>query len=182
MPRYVILLRGINLGATNRIPMTTLREAFAQAGLGEVRTYLQSGNIVVPDAASPAGLAAATEQLIAQRFGCNVSAMIRSTEELAAVVKRNPFEEAAQSDPKHYQVTFLSGEPNPESFAQVIQLADPTERIATHGREIYAWHPAGIHLSKLANRLTPKVLGVDCATARNWTTVTQLLELASHGE
>jgi len=76
-------------------------------------------------------------------------------------------------------VTFLSSEPDAAAVAAAATLAGAEERFAAHGRELYGWHPGGIHLSKLANRLTPKLLGVELATARNWTTVTTLLEMSA---
>jgi uncharacterized protein (DUF1697 family) len=182
MPRQVILLRGINVGTAKRLPMAELRAAFKDAGFTDVQTYVQSGNIVASHAASPAGLAADCEQLIAERFGLSVPVIVRTREELAEVVSDNPFPEAAQNDPKHYQVTFLSGAPDQAALGQLAALATPEEQFAALGRQLYAWHPGGIHLSKLANKLTPKLLGVDRATARNWTTVTTLLEMATDAD
>ncbi len=177
MPRYAILLRGINLGAVNRLPMAELRAELAQAGLADVETYLQSGNVAL-SAEQPDDLVARIERLIEGRFGLRIPVMARSHGQLREVVRANPFPEAAQ-DPKHYQVTFLSGIPDQVAFAGLAQLATPEERVANRGREIYAWHPAAIHSSKLANGLTPAKLGVAQATARNWTTVNKLVEMTA---
>jgi uncharacterized protein (DUF1697 family) len=182
MPRQVILLRGINVGAANRLSMPELRTALTDAGFTDLQTYVQSGNVVASHAASPAGLAADCERLIADRFGLSVPVIIRTRDELAKVVAGNPFPEAAQNDPKRYQVTFLSATPDQEALGQLAALATPDERFAALGRELYAWHPGGIHLSKLASKLAPKLLGVDRATARNWTTVTTLLEMATDAD
>jgi len=182
MPRQIALLRGINLGSANRISMPELREALTDAGFTGVQTYLQSGNIALSSGADPAALGAQIEQLLTERFGLQVSVVTRALAELETVVMRNPFPEAALQDPKRYQVTFLSEEPAAAVLQQVAALATVGERFAAHGRELYATHAAGIQNSKLANSLTPKRLGIRCATARNWTTVNALLEMASSGE
>lgn len=181
MPRHVVLLRGINLGAANRLSMPELRDALSDEGFTDVQTYVQSGNVLLEYAASPAGLAAEIERLLLERFGLRVPVVTRSGQELAAVVQGNPFPGAAAQDPKRYQVTFLSEEPDEEAAARVAALALDGELFAVRGREAYAFHPASVHASKLANSLTPKKLGVGCATARNWTTVTALLEMAADG-
>jgi uncharacterized protein (DUF1697 family) len=182
MPRQVILLRGINVGAANRVSMPVLREALAADGFADVQTYVQSGNIVVSHAASPAGLAAQVRRLVVTRFGLDVSALVRTRDELAAVVERNPLHDLAQRDPKHFLVTFLSQEPSASVIDELKRIAsEADEPFVASGRELYSWHPGGIHLSKLAPRLTDKRLKVDVATARNWTTVTTLLEMAADG-
>jgi uncharacterized protein (DUF1697 family) len=98
---------------------------------------------------------------------------------VAKVVDRNPLDEVAKS-PKLYQVTFLEKAPGAEVMRQVEEAASGRERVVRVGREIYAWHPNGVGRSKLASLLSGKGLGVT-ATARNWATVTRLLEL-SDGE
>jgi uncharacterized protein (DUF1697 family) len=176
----IVLLRGINVGSANRIAMAELREALADAGFANVRTHLQSGNVVLETGLSDETLAEAVTRLIAQRFGLDVPALARGRAELAAVVAANPYPEQALQDPKRLQVTFLSGEPEAEAVNELQALAAETgELVAVDGRALYAWHPEGIQRSKLATRLTPKRLGVNTVTARNWTTVTTLLEMAA---
>jgi uncharacterized protein (DUF1697 family) len=174
--RQIVLLRGINIGARNRITMPELREALTKAGFEDVRTYVQSGNVVLSSDASPAKLARECERLIADRFGLEIDVVVRTRDELAEVVRRNPLEDVA-TDPKRYQVSFLSGKLDTEKVRELEAVAAPEERLAAVGRELYAWHPKGVARSKLWARLAGKGLGVD-ATARNWTTVTKLLELA----
>jgi uncharacterized protein (DUF1697 family) len=95
------------------------------------------------------------------------------------VVRRNPLPDAAE-DPKRFQVSFLSGEPD-KAFVRELEKQDfAPERFAVSGREIYAWHPGGMQRSKLARALGDRRLGVT-ATARNWNTVTKLLEMADEG-
>jgi uncharacterized protein (DUF1697 family) len=175
--RQIILLRGINLGPNRRVPMAELRALLGEAGYENVRTYVQSGNVVLDSDASPVELEARTAKLICERFGFAVPVVSRTAAELAAVVEHDPFSELA-TEPRRYQVSFLD-RPAPSEVIQALQEAavDP-EAVAVNGREIYAWHPAGVARSKLWNKLAGGSLGV-AATARNWTTVCTLLEMAT---
>ena len=176
MPRQIALLRGINVGGHRRVPMPALRELMTGAGYGEVRTYVQSGNIVLDSDAAPTELARGLERLIADGMGVEAEVVVRTRDELADVIARDPFGELAD-DPKRYQVTFLSGEPDPGFARQIEALDVAPERVVLSGREIFAWHPEGVQRSKLARMLADKRLGVT-ATARNWSTVTTLLAMA----
>lgn len=176
----VVLLRGINVGSANRIAMPALREALAADGFANVRTYVQSGNIVLGTTLDDQKLCAAVERVIADAFDLTVPVLARGHGELADVVAANPFSDQAEQDPKRLQVTFLTGEPAADVAGELEELAAETgELVAVRGCEVYAWHPQAIHTSKLAARLTPKRLGVTNATARNWNTVTTLLEMAA---
>jgi uncharacterized protein (DUF1697 family) len=174
--RLIVLLRGINLGPRNRISMPELREALEDAGYDDVRTYLQSGNVVLTSTASAKKVARECEQLIADRFELEIDVVVRTRNELAKVVERNPLARVAK-DPKRYQVSFLAAKPDPKRVRKLIDTAVPREELVSIGRELYAWHPEGIARSKLWAQLAGKGLGVT-ATTRNWTTVTKLLELA----
>jgi len=176
MARLVVLLRGINIGSRNRISMPDLREALEGAGYDDVRTYLQSGNVVLSSTASARETARDCERLIADRFGLEIAVVARTRSELAKVVDRNPLERVAK-DPKRYQVSFLETKPAPKLVRELEEVATAREEVVSIGREIYAWHPDGVARSKLWTRLAGKNLGVT-ATARNWTTVAKLLELA----
>ena len=176
MARLIVLLRGINIGSRNRISMPELREALEDAGYDDVRTYLQSGNVVLTSKASAKTVARKCERLIADRFGLEIAVIARTRSELVKVVDRNPLEEVAK-DPKRYQVSFLETKPASKLVRELEEVATAQEEVVSIGREIYAWHPAGVARSKLWARLAGKDLGVT-ATARNWTTVTKLLELA----
>jgi len=176
MARLVVLLRGINIGSRNRISMPELRKALEDAGYDDVRTYLQSGNVVLTSTSSAKKVARECERLIADRFGLEVGVVARTRNELAKAVERNPLARVAK-DPKRYQVSFLETKPAPKVVRELESVATDREEIVSTGREIYAWHPAGVARSKLWAQLAGKNLGVT-ATARNWTTVTKLLELA----
>ena len=180
MTTYVALLRAINLVARNRVSMPDLRTALAEAGHAGVRTYVQSGNVVLESDAAAADLERDLRALVAERFGVDTPVVVRTAAELARVVERNPFAEIAD-DPKRHQVTFLSAPPADDVVRDLLAADLAPERVAVDGREIHAWHPQGIQRSPLANRLTDKRLGVT-ATARNWRTVLALHELAGAAE
>jgi uncharacterized protein (DUF1697 family) len=157
--------------------MPKLREALEEAGFAEVRTHLQSGNVVLESKTKPEQTARKCERVIEDEFGLAIDVVVRTPAELGRVVKRNPLGKVAK-DPKRYQVSFLAG-PLPAAAKRKLEeaLQEPEELVFS-GREIYAWHPKGAARSKLWAALAGRGLGVT-ATARNWTTVTKLLELAS---
>jgi uncharacterized protein (DUF1697 family) len=177
MPVHVAMLRGINLGPSRRVPMAELRALLTEAGYEDVRTYVQSGNIVLRSAAKPGGVGRELQSVISERFGFDVPVIVRSRAQLAAVVKANPLGDVADN-PKRYQVSFLADKPPADLIGRLEERAVESERVVARGREIYAWHPEGVARSKLWNALAGKDLGIT-ATARNWTTVTTLLEMAS---
>jgi uncharacterized protein (DUF1697 family) len=174
--RQIVLLRGVNLGSRNRIAMPELRAALENGGLDQVRTYLQSGNVVLSSALSGEKLADEVQRRIAKQFGLDLDVVVRTRSELAKVVQRNPLGDVAEN-PKRYQVSFLAAKPGRDLARKLAAAAAEPERFAIIGREIYAWHPDGIGRSKLWALLAGKELGVT-ATARNWTTVTNLLAMA----
>jgi uncharacterized protein (DUF1697 family) len=174
MPRQIALLRGVNLGPNRRVAMAALRELLSGHGHEDVRTLLQSGNVVLSSTLKPPRLERLLAEQIAEGFGFDVPVVVRTRDELAEVIERNPLAEVAD-DPKRLQVTFLSAEPDPAAIAGLEDVALGGERFVVSGREIYAWHPDGLARSELAKQLAGrKVAG----TARNWNTVTKLLALA----
>jgi uncharacterized protein (DUF1697 family) len=174
--RLIVLLRGVNLASRNRIAMGDLREALEEAGFEDVSTYVQSGNAVLTSNASAKRVGGDIQRLVADRFDLDIAVVVRTHAQLATVVKRNPFGKVAKN-PKLYQVTFLEKAPAAEVLRKLEAAAAGKEQVAHIGRELYAWHPDGVGRSKLAALMAGKGLGVT-ATARNWTTVTKLLELA----
>jgi uncharacterized protein (DUF1697 family) len=177
MARHIVLLRGINIGPRNRIAMGELREALEEAGFEDVRTHLQSGNVVLTSTAKPESVARKCEKVIKERFGLEIAVVVRSRAELARVVKSNPLKKVA-TEPKRYQVSFLSAKPSAKVVRELEAVADDSEQVVAIGREIYAWHPKTVARSKLWAKLAGKGLGAK-ATARNWATVEALLELAN---
>jgi len=138
--KRIVLLRGVNLGARNRIAMPELRDALADAGFRDVRTSLQSGNVVLSSAASPEWTARKCEQVIAYRFRLAINVVVRTRDELAEVVQSNPLRKVAVN-PRRHQVTFMTAEPDREAVGKLTVAAVPPEQFVVVGREIYAWHP-----------------------------------------
>lgn len=163
----VALLRGVNVGRNQRIGMAHLRQRLLDGGYGEVRTVGQSGNVVFASRASAASLERSLGELI------GVEVLVRTAAELAAVVALDPLGHAADNGSRHL-VTFAR-EPIATELLRAVTV--PPEEVAVHGREVYSWHPDGLHGSELAKLLGGKKLGV-VTTARNWNTVRKLHELA----
>ena len=176
MGRFVVLLRGVNLAGRNRVSMPALREVLEDADFTGVATYVQSGNVVLTSRKAARRVGTDVERRLEERFDLDVRVVVRTRAELAAVIDRDPFAKIA-TDPKRYQVTFLESPLAADVVRKLEAVATDSERVKHLGREVYAWHPDGVGRSKLAVLLAGKGLGV-VATARNWKTVTQLLELA----
>ena len=175
MAVHVAMLRGINLGAKRRVPMAALRELLTEAGYEDVRTYVQSGNIVLGAPATADAVQGELAALISERFGFDVPVLVRTRARLARVVAQDPFADVV-TEPKRYQVSFLAEKLAADLVRRLEEQAAPSERVVSRGRELYAWHPEGVARSKLWNTLAGKGLGIT-ATARNWTTVTTLLQM-----
>jgi uncharacterized protein (DUF1697 family) len=175
MPRVIALLRAVNLGPVNRVKMADLRAALEKAGYEDVQTLLQSGNVVLSSDKRPDAVAREMKKLIAGDFGVDTDVIVRTRDELADAITRNPIDEA-DDQPKRFQVSFLSGEPGAAEVERLQAIDVAPERFEISGREVYAWHPDGLQRSKLARALGDG-LGVT-ATSRNWNTVKKLLELA----
>jgi uncharacterized protein (DUF1697 family) len=154
--------------------MPALREALSAGGFGEVRTYVQSGNVVLSADQSGEELARRVHDLIADEFGLDVAVIVRTRDQLAKIVERNPLQ-AVATNPKRYQVTFLEKKLGRQMLEKLGALAAPEEQFVSVGREVYAWHPEGVARSKLWSALASQ----RGATARNWRTVTQLLAISS---
>lgn len=175
MTDYVVFLRGINIGANRRLKMAELREALADAGYEAVRTVGQSGNVALRSGGDAANVERGVAAALSEAFGLDVAVMVRSADELAAVVAADPFGDDAD-DPARYQVSFLSAEPASAAVEELERACAASERVAVRGRHVYAWHADGIRDSKLAKQIDSRHLGVE-TTARNWRTVTKMLDL-----
>jgi uncharacterized protein (DUF1697 family) len=175
MARQIALLRGINLGSRNRVSMPDLRTALGEAGYEDVATLVQSGNIVLTSTKKPKTLEREISELVLDEFGVESATVVRTRDELVEVIERNPIPDGPAT-PKLFQVKFYSGEPDAKRVAELAAQDFGNERVEVIGREAYAWHPDGIQRSKLARELGKGLRGD--GTARNWNTVTKLLELA----
>jgi uncharacterized protein (DUF1697 family) len=172
---YVALLRGINLGARNRVAMKDLRALVEGLGGEDVRTYLQSGNVVFGASDLPADPAKALEASIRKSLGLDVTVLARTKAELDQIVRRNPFDGA---DPASLHVTFLADTPAKSGVTDLGEKTFEPDAFDVAVREVYLHCPDGYGRSKLSNAFFEKRLGVR-ATTRNWKTVTALAELAN---
>ncbi|MCU1429002.1 MAG: hypothetical protein JWL83_3002 [Actinomycetia bacterium] len=173
MPAYVGLLRGINVGGKNKVPMAELRSIFEQLGCADVQTYIQSGNVVFTSGTSLTNTQ--VEAAIAETFGLDITVVLRTASALAKVVKANPF---PHGDPRTLHVGFMTRAP---SKTAVAQLESDNERFlpeefAVRGTELYLFLPNGMGQTKLPAYLDRK-LKIP-TTVRNWRTVNKLAELA----
>jgi uncharacterized protein (DUF1697 family) len=175
---HVALLRAINLAGTNRVPMKSLAAMFVDAGCADVRTYIQSGNVVFRAGNAvarrvPAAIAAAIEK----QLGLRVPLVIRTAAEMADVAESNPFL-AAGLDAGTLHVSFLGDAPAAAKVAALDPNRSPGDKFAVRGREIYLHCPNGVGKTKLTNQYFESRLGT-LSTARNWRTVLTLLEMAA---
>lgn len=175
----VALLRGINLGRSRRVAMADLRELLEGLGYEDVRTHLQSGNAVLTTGDSSASVAAAIEAGMAERFGIEVGVVVRTTEQLAAIVAADPLGEVAD-DPARRMVVFLPASADRAALRALQEQDFGDERLELAGREVYAWCPGGVGRSPLMAALG-KETAAPGGTARNWRTVTALAEMAGPG-
>ncbi|MGH3062227.1 MAG: DUF1697 domain-containing protein [Gaiellaceae bacterium] len=173
---FVALLRGVNLAGRNKVPMPELRSALESLGLENVVTYIQSGNVVFRTRGDRAPqLAGRIERQIAGAFGIDVVVILRTPAELAGIARGNPFLRRG-ADPSKLHVLFLGGKPTKKAAAQLDPERSPPDEFKLAGREIYLHMPNGFGRSKLTVDDFERRLGV-AATARNWKTVTKLVEL-----
>ena len=173
--RYVALLRGINVGGRNKLPMADLRDAFTAAGCTGVRTYIQSGNVVFEAALDLAGrVPEIVTRAISQRVGISTAVVVRSGSELQQVATSNPFD--TSGDPRFLQVAFLEGTPDAEAVALLDPERSPPDVFAVRGCNVYLHYPNGTARSKLTNEYLARQLQT-ASTMRNWRTVLALLKM-----
>ncbi len=175
---HIALLRGINVGGKNKLPMKDLAAMFEDAGCQDVRTYIQSGNVL--NRAEPAlaqDIPALISASILSRFGYRVPVVTRTAGDLQEVVRANPF---AQSEfkPNWLLVLFLADLPDQALVEALDPNRSPGDEFAVVGREVFVNYPNGVARSKLTNNYFDSRLSTT-STARNWRTVNKLLELAA---
>lgn len=167
MPRNIALLRGINLGAKRRVAMADLRALLEERGYTDVRTVLASGNAIFTGRTSRGKL----ESALAERFGMKIDVVLRTMDELRAVIEADPFGDEVDN-PTRYFVVFLDDEPKLDALEGVDFAPD---KFIARGKEIYVWCPNGMQDSRLMKALgKPGLAGT--ATVRNWATVNKLLD------
>lgn len=174
MSAYVVLLRGINVGGRNILPMKAFREILGAAGCENVATYIQSGNAVFRHAGSARDISSAVSAAIESDFGFRPSVLILTADDFQAIAAATPFLEDMQ-EPQHVHVSFLREAASNADIARMRGLAADDEAFSLTDQAFYMHAPSGIGRSKLAGAVE-KCLGVD-ATGRNWRTVCKILAL-----
>jgi uncharacterized protein (DUF1697 family) len=183
VPTFIAMLRGINVGGHKIVKMERLRATFEAQGFGNVRTYVQSGNVVFDGQGVPAKVAEEIAAKIAARieeeFGFSVPVTVLTGEALGRVVAENPFVKEKGIDPAKLHVTFLSGSAAAEGLKKLGALPAGPDRFScpTTSTSVYLRCPEGYGNSKLSNLAIEKALALD-ATTRNWKTVTALHRMA----
>ena len=172
--RWVALLRAVNLGARNKVPMAELRELLSEAGYGDVRTYIASGNVLLDGPRKRSTVAGELERLIADAFQVETTAVMRTPKELASVVAGHPF----GVDTTQSHVVFLSDKPDFRAVRELDAADHSPDRALLVGADVYLRYPAGVQGSRLSAARLERLLGMP-GTHRNWRTVAALAELAA---
>lgn len=167
MPRYVALIRAVNVGGTGRLPMADLRAMCIDAGFSRVETYIASGNVVFDCKAASSRVKGDLEARLLAYSGKPVGVMVRTAAEMAAVLAANPFPDA---DPKYAYAIFLDQRPPRGALEQASGRSDEEMRLGK--REIFVHYPSGMGTSRL------RIPAAAAGTARNMNTVAKLVEIA----
>ena len=178
MAIYIAMLRGINIGPHKRIKMERLRESFEELGFDQVKTYIQSGNVVFKVAkTTPTELCRKIEERLLKDFGFSVSVILRTREQVGKVIRGNPLLKEKGIDPAKLHVAFLSDAPKAVSLVKLETITLAPDRACCLGKELYLYFPNGVSGSSLWKHPLDRVLMVT-ATMRNWNTVNQLHAIA----
>jgi uncharacterized protein (DUF1697 family) len=174
---YIALLRGINVSGRNLIPMLEARSLCAELGWSDVRSYIQSGNLLFEAGAAPKRLEADLEAALERRFGFSIPTLIRAASDWPSYVRGNPFPEASRSAPNRVMLELAKAPPQPDAVGQLQQRAGAGERIVQVGDAIWIHYPQSVARSKLSPALVDRLVGSP-VTTRNWRTVLKLHEMA----
>ena len=179
MPIYVSMLRGINVGGNKRMKMDLLRSSLEALGLSQVKTYIQSGNVVFKAAKrTPVALSSKIEQAILRDFGFPVSVISRTVDEIENTIANNPFVNHPGIDSAKLHVTFLSEFPEPAGLKKLADLTKAPDQSRCVGNAVYLYLPNGVSKSSLWKTPLDRVLSV-VTTTRNWKTVNALYQMAA---
>ena len=173
-PGWVALLRAVNVGGRNVVPMAALRGALEEAGCSSVATYIQSGNVVFRrKGKSRDALAEELAALVRQTFGVPAAVVLRTFAEIRKLAAAEPF----GGDVEHTHVAFLAAKPERKAVAALESLDIAPEGVEVVGSDVFLHYPNGLGRAKLTGALLERRLGVP-GTVRNWRTVTRLAEMA----
>jgi uncharacterized protein (DUF1697 family) len=175
MTIYVALLRGINVGGHNNLPMQDLRDILASLACEDVKTYIQSGNAVFRSDDDRALLSSKIEAAVDEKFDFTPNVLLLTMDDYQTILSANPFPEAVD-DPKSLHVSFHAEACVDPDLNSLNALKSPTENYGLHTKAFYLHAPDGIGRSKLAAKVE-KCLGVR-TTGRNWRTAIKVAELA----
>lgn len=177
MPIAIALIRGINVGGKHMLPMELLRSLCEGLGLRDVRTLIQSGNVVFRCRGKSAGLGARIEAAIEKRCGFRPSVVVREHDDVRRVLKASPFDDHDSLDLSHLLVMFLAGEPQRGAKQALGVINASPERFVLDGRAVFLYYPNGIARPKVPMSAVEKAIGVS-GTCRNWNTITKLVQMA----
>jgi uncharacterized protein (DUF1697 family) len=172
--RWVVLLRAVNLGSRNKVPMARLRTLLEEAGYDDVRTYIASGNVFLDGAKSGLAVSRDIEQIVADEFGVDTTAVLRKPAELSALVSDHPF----GRDTSRSHVVFLAKRPSVTAAERLADEDHSPDRGVLAGANVYVQYGAGVHKARLSAARLERLLGVT-GTHRNWRTVAALAQLAA---
>ena len=177
MKSCVAMIRGVNVGG-KVLPMARLRQALTAAGFENVRTYIQSGNLVLsPGALSPEAISKSIEALLHGQFGLDTSVIVRTSPALERIIAANPFVGNTGINESRLHVTFLSSSPARAAIPALAAISAGPDQFHHAGTEIYLHCPNGYGKTKLSNNVIERVLATR-ATTRNWKTVCKLVEMS----
>lgn len=176
--RYIALMRGLNVGGKNRLPMVELAAVFEEAGCTELRTYIQSGNVLFGASASLAKrLPKLVQSKIARDYGYQVPVVLRRARELQKLAAASPFSRA-EYDPKNLYLMCLASMPTAAQVASLDPERSIPDEFVVQGDNVYLHLPNGAARSKLTTAYFDKKLGTT-STVRNWNTLSKLIELSA---
>jgi uncharacterized protein (DUF1697 family) len=176
---HLALLRGINVGGKNSLPMKELAQMFSAAGCTKVRTFIQSGNVIFEAPGGAPRIAEVVTAKIEKKFGYRIPVIIRSSEQLLATIRCNPFLKAGV-DEKWLHVYFLAHSPSARGISSLDPARSAPDAFHLRGQEIYLHLPNGMARTKLTNAYFDSKLSTIC-TARNWATVLKLAAMMTEG-
>ncbi len=177
MPRYVALLRSVNVAGHGRIAMQDLRSSFEALGYTGVTSYIQTGNVLFSTGSKSEGsIAAAIEQRLAEDFGDSPAVLLRTVGDLVRVGAASPYAKAG-ADPSRHHVTFLATVPSKAALDALALPPSGRDELVVEGKEVYVHTPDGYAETKYTGTFLERRLGV-VSTTRNWNTVTKLCDLA----
>lgn len=178
MPAYISILRGINVSGNRMIKMDELRKMYESLKFKNVKTYIQSGNVLFENMKmKPADLEKQISKQILKQFGFEVPVLVKDAEEFKTVLKNNPFVNVRKEDITKLHVTFLADEPNQTNVEKIKTGNYGADEFIISGKTVYLFCPNGYGNTKLNNTFFESKLKTS-ATTRNWKTINELAKMA----